>query len=191
MSSKKFVQIPTEFLKRATEHKIRPHQGIFYGTSHYLAQAGAQFHHNTWHRQSGKTTGVGFSVQKDCVDIYNEEKVFKIIKDVDSWNPEIAFLAETQKQARSLVWDNFKLLLTPFNKVKADNRDYSISIPRPHIGDRIKVSIMAQRNHNRVRGHVFRKIYLDEAQNLTEESFAKSIHATVASCRGVGERFFC
>ena len=185
-SRRGITRIPPAFLKRATEHKIRPHQSIFYGTKHYLEKTGSQFHHICGHRQMGKTTGVSFGVQKDVVDIYNEESIYKITKDVDSWNPEVAFLAETQKQARSLVWENFKMYLSIFNKYKPDNRDYSISIPRPHIGDRIKIQIMALRNHNRVRGHAFRKIYLDEAQNLNEESFSKSIHATLASCRGVG-----
>lgn len=180
------IHLPEAVKKKILNLQARKHQAILLQSEYYLRKAAAMFHHVVMHRQAGKTTGVIRSIQKTVWQIFKEREIFRIFKDVDSWMPKLAFLAETQKQARNLVWDELQVLLSTFRKVKFNNSSLQITIPRPHIGDNIQVWIMAIRNHNRVRGNKFRRIFIDEAQNLTSESFDKSIFATLSSCRGTG-----
>ena len=139
---------------------------------------------HTWHRRGGKTTGGRQTIQKKCVEILGEDKVFQIRKGVDSSYPNIGFLAETKENARNIIWNELVNATSVFPSVKANNNRLVITIPRPHIGDVLEIRLMSLRDHNRIRGGEYRYIHVDEAQMMTEAALKFSIFATLTDCSG-------
>ena len=124
------------------------------------------------------------SVYKNVVDLLKEEKIFLLSEDVDSYNPNIAYLAETKAQARSIIWPDLCRFLNDIPGVRMNSQLLTMTIPRPNTQDTITIHLKASKYHNSIRGMKFRYMYLDEGQLLSEEAFTKSIFATLASCKG-------
>ena len=63
------------------------------------------------HRRAGKTTAIVLAMAKLIDELLQEKEIFKLRKDVDSYNPRVAFSAKTQKQAREIVWNDARQVL--------------------------------------------------------------------------------
>ena len=140
--------------------------------------------HACMHRRGGKTESSAVGKRSLTEDILAEDSVFKLRKNIDSWDPKIAFLAETKENARNIVWGMFKRLFSQRKDAKLNNHRLTIEIPRPHIGDTFELSLHAFRDHDKLRGQKFRHIHLDERQNMIQEHFDNSIYSTLADSGG-------
>ena len=140
------------------------------------------------HRQSGKTTAEALTCIRDITEWREEKEIIKIRSDVDSWNPTIAYLAETRANARDIVWATLKRMGAKIPGVKFNNTSLTMSVPRPYIGDHASVVLKAHRYHDSIRGQKFRKIILDEAQKITKDALNLSIMATLSSYGGILDR---
>ena len=142
-----------------------------------------EFHANM-HRRGGKTESAAVGKRSLTEDILAEQTVFKLRKNVDSWDPKIAFLAETKENARNIVWGMFKRFFGQRKDVKFNNHRLTIEIPRPHIGDTFELSLHAFRDHDKLRGNKFRHIHIDERQNMVQDHFDNSIFSTLTDSGG-------
>lgn len=136
------------------------------------------------HRRCGKTFGVVLSLLSACVKLYHETEIVKLRKDVDSWSPQFAFLAETRSAARDIVWGSLQRFFSHFPGVKFNNARLVVEIPRPYLGDTIQIHLKSHRYHDSLRGMKFRRIYLDEGQRLTETGLTESIFPTLSDSAG-------
>lgn len=176
----------TPLMAELTSVTLRPHQTFIYNYDEILEQMGGIFYHQCGHRRMGKTVGIAERLRKSAVRIYKEEKIFNLGGDVRSNYPRLVFFAETQKQARDIIWQELALRMSVFRDVDMKVRDLVMRIPRPHIGDYLEIMIKSLRHHNSVRGMKFREIFIDEAQFLSELAFKKSILATLTDSWGTG-----
>ena len=136
------------------------------------------------HRRGGKTESAVVGKRSLTEEILAEQTVFKLRKNIDSWDPKIAFLAETKENARNIVWGMLKRFFSGKKGVKFNNHRLTIEIPRPHIGDTFELSLHAFRDHDKLRGQKFRHIHVDERQNMVQEHFDKSIFSTLTDSGG-------
>ena len=60
----------------------------------------------------------------------------------------------------------------------------SATIPRPWIGDEIKVNLLASKYHDRIRGQKFRFVYNDEGQDAPEDAVTRSIKPALDDSNG-------
>lgn len=174
-------------LEKARKLVLRPHQSILFKYREILEQNDAMMLHFCGHRRAGKSTGESAAIQSTAVDIYNETSIFKFREsDVDSSFPKIAYIAETQAQAGDIIWDNLCLKMSVFRDVDIKHRELRIFVDRPHLGDHMEIMFRSLRNHNQIRGNKIRYLFVDEAQFLNEESYAKSVIATLTDSKGKG-----
>jgi hypothetical protein len=82
----------------------------------------------------------------------------------DDWN--ILYLAPTQKQARAIIWEEFKRRLTPFNAVFNESR-LEIKVPTEN-GKFSIIYIGGWENRENYRGMKFHHIVFDELDTLKD-----------------------
>ena len=151
--------------------------GDFYGTGVEVATF-------CGHRRCGKSEGFGRYSQYAVNDILNEKTIYKIRGDVDSYDPSIAFIAETQKQAKQVIWKLLKRWLAFYPSVRFNNTSLQVTIPRPLTGDEVEIQLLSARDHNKIRGSKRRLVLLDECQRVSEDAIKESIMATLQDSRG-------
>ena len=130
--------------------------------------------HTCAHRRAGKSEGVAVGHSVAAGNILREKSIFKIKGDISSRYPKMAFVAETQVQARNIIWDVLQDVMSVYPGMKANNNRLTITIPRPLTGDHLEYKLLASRNHNSIRGQRFRLLHWDEVQLATEEGLNKS-----------------
>ena len=186
MAAKKF-NFNTPLLEQAKNIELRPHQLFLRFYRPLLAKTNSMMFHYVGHRRSGKSTGESVAIQETCVDTYNETGIFKFPNsDVDSSFPKIAYIAETQAQARDIIWQQLCLRMSVFRDIEIKQRELRIFVDRPHIGDHMEIMFRSLRNHNQIRGNKLRHLFVDEAQFMSEDSYAKSVLSTLSDSKGTG-----
>ena len=136
------------------------------------------------HRRVGKTTGLVFSMAKLIDELLREDKIYKLRKDVDSFSPKIAYSAQTQKNAKEIVWTDACRYLSVFPGFKANATTNTITIPRPKTGDQIEIFIKSHQHADFFRGLKLRRVYLDEVQTISEDVLNKGIIPTLSDSGG-------
>lgn len=136
------------------------------------------------HRRCGKSKGASLSINKNCRTLLQEREISVLRGDVDSSYPRMAYIAPTKLQARDIIWNNLKNDLAEFPGLKLNNHLLKAVIPRPGLGDEIEVSLLASKNHDRIRGGKFRYVYNDEAQDAPEDAMDTSIKAALRDSHG-------
>ena len=140
--------------------------------------------HACMHRRAGKTEAAAVGFVEKANEIMAEQTIFKLRKTVDSWDPKIAFLAETKENARNIVWGLFQKWFGRRPDAKLNNHRLTIEIPRPRFGDKLEIALHAFRDHNKLRGQKFRHMHVDEVQNMKTKDFNASIFSTLTDSSG-------
>ena len=136
------------------------------------------------HRRAGKTEAATVGYVNLTNEILAEQSIFKLRKNVDSWNPKLGFMAETKENARNIVWGYWQKYFGRRKDAKLNNHRLTIEIPRRHIGDKVELSLHAFRDHDKVRGEKFRYIHVDEVQKMRMKDYRESIYSTLADSGG-------
>ena len=183
----KKVNYSAPLLEQAKSLTLRPHQAILVNYRPLLKASGAMMLHLCGHRRMGKSTGEAAAIQETSIDVYNEKEIFTFPdSDVRSDFPKLAYLAETQAQARDIIWQNLCLRMSVFRDIEIKQRELRLYVPRPHLGDHIEIMFRSLRNHAQVRGNKLRHMFVDEAQFMSEDSYAKSVLSTLSDSKGTG-----
>ena len=124
------------------------------------------------HRRGGKSEG---AVVCDLVPsihwLLSQKQVQIVGRDVRLENPAILYFAETQVQARDIIWPYLVKYLGLFKGAYFNAQRMIVEIPNENLGDKITVYLKAYRDHDRVRGMKAYRIYMDEYALCTREAY--------------------
>ena len=136
------------------------------------------------HRRGGKSRGGSLWFRKKVIDYYNQKEIVKLRGDVDSSYPHLVYFAPTKIQAREIIWNYFLDDLFPLFNCKVNNQLGQMTFERPHLGDQIKVSIMASKNHDRARGLKLTDVFFDEFQDAPPNALDSSVRPALEDSSG-------
>lgn len=154
---KKIVKIETGYSPRALQEKL--HQSL------------KRFNVICCHRRFGKTV---FSIN---------EMVDKALRNTRK-DPQYAYVAPTYGQAERVAWDMLKSYTRNIPGVEYNQQKLMCTIPRPHLGDRIKIFLLGAENPDTIRGMYLDGCVLDEYAQMHPRIWGEVIRAALSDRMG-------
>lgn len=99
-------------------------------------------------------------------------------------NPQFAYVAPTYGQAERIAWDMFKTHLKDIPGVEFNQQKLTAMIPRPHMGDRIKIFLLGAENPDSLRGMYLDGVILDEYAQCDPRIWTEVIRPALSDRRG-------
>lgn len=123
------------------------------------------------HRRFGKTV---FSIN---------EMVDKALRNTRK-DPQYAYVAPTYGQAERVAWDMLKSYTRNIPGVEYNQQKLMCTIPRPHLGDRIKIFLLGAENPDTIRGMYLDGAILDEYAQMHPRIWGEVIRAALSDRMG-------
>lgn len=101
-------------------------------------------------------------------------------------NPQYAYLAPNYGQAKRVAWDLFKEACLKIPGAKAHEQELRIDIPRPWLGDRIRIMLLGAENPGSLRGIYLDGCILDEYAEMTPDVWTQVIRPALSDRMGWG-----
>jgi hypothetical protein len=86
-------------------------------------------------------------------------------------NPQVAFVSPTYKQGKLIIWGYIKDFVRNIPGVKVNASELTITIPRPHLEDEVRIFIFSGDNPDSMRGLYLDFVVLDEYADLSGDLF--------------------
>lgn len=90
-------------------------------------------------------------------------------------NPRYAYIAPTYGQAERIAWDMLKTYTKHIPGVDYNQQKLTCTIPRPHMGDNIKIMLMGAENPDSIRGIYLDGCVLDEYAEMDPRVFGEIV----------------
>ena len=139
---------------------------------HYIS-AEKRFMVLNLHRRFGKTV---FAIN-DMVDV--------LLRKTDR-QPQGAYIAPTYGQAKRVAWDIFKQYFSSLPNVQFKEGDLQIIIPRPHLGDNVKLWLLGAENPDSLRGMYLDYGTLDEYASMSPIIWSQVVRPALSDRKGKG-----
>jgi hypothetical protein len=123
------------------------------------------------HRRFGKTV---FAINEIL------DKALRCSKE----NPQLAYVAPTYGQAERISWDMLKKFSRGIPGVEYNQQRLTCTIPRPWLGDRIKIFLLGAENPDSVRGMYLDGCVLDEFASMNPTIWGKVIRPALSDRLG-------
>lgn len=98
--------------------------------------------------------------------------------------PQAAYLAPTYGQAKRVAWDYFKEYWLKIPGATANEADLRIEIPRPHLGDFVRVLLLGAENPMALKGLYLDDVTLDEYAEMNPNIWGEVIRPTLSDRKG-------
>jgi phage terminase large subunit len=99
-------------------------------------------------------------------------------------DPQYAYIAPTYGQAERVAWDLIKHYTKNIPNVKTHESNLRLEIPRPALGDKIKILLMGAENPDAMRGMYFDGVTLDEYAEMNPIVWSQVVRPTLADRMG-------
>lgn len=99
-------------------------------------------------------------------------------------NPQYAYIGVTYGSVKRIAWDMIKEYTKSFPGVETNEQDLTVMIPRPAIGDRIKIYLYGSENPAAIRGMYFDGVVMDEYAEIHPDVWTQVVRATLSDRRG-------
>lgn len=99
-------------------------------------------------------------------------------------NPQYAYVGVTYGATKRIAWDYAKQFTAKIPGVSTHEGDLRIEIPRPWLGDKIKILFLGAENDSSIRGIYLDGVVMDEFAEMNPEIWQFVIRATLADRRG-------
>jgi phage terminase large subunit len=123
------------------------------------------------HRRFGKTV---FSVNEML------DRAFRCAR----LNPQYAYIAPTYGQAERIAWDMLKQAMKHIPGAEFNQQKLTCTIPRPHMGDRIKIFLLGAENPDSLRGMYLDGVILDEYAQADPRIWSEVIRPALSDRNG-------
>jgi phage terminase large subunit len=99
-------------------------------------------------------------------------------------NPQYAYLAPYFAQAKRIAWDYLKDAVKNIPGVVINESELRVDIPRPWLGDRIRIMLLGADNPNALRGLYLDGVILDEYAEMVAEIWTQIIRPALSDREG-------
>ena len=99
-------------------------------------------------------------------------------------DPQYAFVAPTYGQAERIAWDMLKSFTKDIPGVEYNQAKLMCTIPRPHMGDRIKFFLLGAENPDTIRGMYLDGAILDEFAEMDPRVWGQVIRPALSDRMG-------
>lgn len=99
-------------------------------------------------------------------------------------NPRFAYLAPLYGQAKRVAWDYLKLYTAAIPGATPNEADLRVDIPRPHLGDSIRISLLGADNPMALKGIYLDGAVLDEYGEMNPVAWSEVIRPTLSDRLG-------
>lgn len=99
-------------------------------------------------------------------------------------NPQYAYFAPYYAQAKRVAWDYLKEYTKNIPGVVVNEAELRVDIPRPSLGDRIRIILMGAENTNAARGMYFDGVILDEYADMDPQIWTTVVRAALSDRLG-------
>ena len=99
-------------------------------------------------------------------------------------DPQFAYVAPTYGQAERIAWDMLKNYTRNIPGVEYNQQKLMCVIPRPHLGDRIKIFLLGAENPDTIRGMYLDGCVLDEYAQMHPRIWGEVIRPALADRQG-------
>lgn len=99
-------------------------------------------------------------------------------------NPQMAYLAPTYGQAKRTAWDIFKDLVKDIPGVVVNESELRIELPRPHMGDKVRIMLLGAENPDALRGIYLDGVVLDEYATMNPTVWTQVVRPALSDRLG-------
>lgn len=99
-------------------------------------------------------------------------------------NPRFAYLAPLYGQAKRVAWDYLKMYTSNFPGVSVNEADLRVDIPRPHLEDSIRFTLLGADNPASLKGIYLDGVILDEYAEMNPAAWREVIRPTLSDRGG-------
>jgi hypothetical protein len=99
-------------------------------------------------------------------------------------NPQYAYVAPFYGQAKRVAWDYFKEYTKHIPGVTTNESDLRIDIPRPHLGDRVRIMLLGAENPTAILGMYLDGVILDEFAEMNPMIWTRIIRPMLSDRNG-------
>jgi phage terminase large subunit len=99
-------------------------------------------------------------------------------------NPQYAFIAPTYGQAERIAWDMLKAYTKEIPGVVFNEQKLTCKIPRPDLGDTIKIMLLGAENPDSIRGIYLDGAVLDEFAEMDPRVFGQVVRPALSDRKG-------
>ena len=99
-------------------------------------------------------------------------------------NPRFAYLAPLYGQAKRVAWDYLKQYTASIPGVTTNEADLRVDIPRPHLGDSIRFTLLGADNPASLKGIYLDGVILDEYAEMNPTAWREVIRPTLSDRKG-------
>ena len=82
-------------------------------------------------------------------------------------NPQYSYVAPTYGQAKRVAWSILKEYVKDLPNLEINESELRIDIPRPHLGDHVRILLLGAENPGSVRGIYLDGVVLDEFAEMS------------------------
>ncbi len=99
-------------------------------------------------------------------------------------NPQYAYIAPTYGQAKRIAWEMLKDYTRDIPGAISNEQDLRVDIPRPHLGDRIRIMLLGAENPGTIRGIYLDGVIMDEFAEMTPEVWSQVVRPALSDREG-------
>lgn len=100
--------------------------------------------------------------------------------------PQYAYLSPTYKQSKQVAWEMLKQFTSKIPGATANEADLRVDIPRPNMGDHVRLLLLGAENPDSLRGLYLDGTILDEYSQCPPDVFSKVIRPALSDRKGWG-----